>query len=96
MPSGRGITPRPFLCDGGCALGPLSTTLRPVRQEAALQHEPTREILLARANDGDGAAFARFLTAVTPTLRAVIRRRGQPCLRISRKTFCKRCCWRSI
>lgn len=35
------------------------------------------EILLARANDGDGPAFARFLTAVTPTLRAVIRRRGE-------------------
>jgi len=34
------------------------------------------EALLARANDGDGAAFARFLRAVTPTLRAVIRRRG--------------------
>jgi RNA polymerase sigma-70 factor (ECF subfamily) len=60
-----------------CALGPISTRLSPVRQEAALQHEPTWENLLARANDGDGAAFARFLTAVTPTLRAVIRRRGQ-------------------
>jgi RNA polymerase sigma-70 factor (ECF subfamily) len=42
-----------------------------------LQQDDAWEILLARANDGDGAAFARFLTAVTPTLRAIIRRRGE-------------------
>lgn len=34
------------------------------------------ETLLARANAGDGAAFARFLTLVTPALRSVIRGRG--------------------
>jgi RNA polymerase sigma factor (sigma-70 family) len=45
--------------------------------EAKLQQDDAWEILLALANDGDGAAFARFLTAVTPTLRAVIRRRGE-------------------
>lgn len=48
-----------------------------VKVEAKLQQDDAWEILLARANDGDGAAFARFLTAVTPTLRAVIRRRGE-------------------
>ncbi|MCW1919735.1 sigma-70 family RNA polymerase sigma factor [Rhodobacter sp. KR11] len=41
-----------------------------------MQQDEAWEVLLARANDGDGAAFARFLQAVTPTLRAVIRRRG--------------------
>lgn len=42
-----------------------------------MQRDDGWEVLLARANDGDGAAFGRFLTAVTPTLRAVIRRRGE-------------------
>ena len=45
--------------------------------EADLKQDVQWETLLARANDGDGAAFARFLLAVTPTLRAVIRRRGE-------------------
>ena len=45
-------------------------------QGAFLEREPTWESLLARANDGDSAAFSSFLRAVTPTLRAVIRRRG--------------------
>jgi len=45
--------------------------------EGKLQQDDAWEMLLARANGGDGAAFARFLTAVTPTLRAVIRRRGE-------------------
>ena len=44
--------------------------------EGRLQQDEVWETLLARANDGDGAAFARFLHAVTPSLRAVIRRRG--------------------
>ena len=44
--------------------------------EGRLQQNGDWETLLARANDGDHAAFARFLQAVTPTLRAVIRRRG--------------------
>lgn len=48
-----------------------------VKKESRLQQDDTWETLLTRANDGDGAAFARFLQAVTPTLRAVIRRRGQ-------------------
>jgi RNA polymerase sigma factor (sigma-70 family) len=47
------------------------------RVEGRLQQDRVWETLLARANDGDGAAFARFLHAVTPTLRAVIRRRGE-------------------
>lgn len=37
----------------------------------------TWESLLARANAGDRIAFLRFLTAVTPALRSVIRQRGQ-------------------
>lgn len=41
-----------------------------------MTQDETWERLLARANDGDGPAFARFLHAVTPSLRAVIRRRG--------------------
>lgn len=44
--------------------------------EGRLQQDELWEVLLARANDGDGAAFARFLHAVTPTLRTVIRRKG--------------------
>lgn len=46
-------------------------------REAKLPQDDAWEALLARANDGDAAAFARFLTAVTPTLQAVIRRRGE-------------------
>lgn len=53
-----------------------SATLRPSAVEGRVQRDDAWEGLLARANEGDGAAFARFLTAVTPTLRAVIRRRG--------------------
>lgn len=53
-----------------------SSRLRAAGMEAGLQQEEVWEALLARANDGDGAAFARFLLAVTPSLRAVIRRRG--------------------
>ena len=45
--------------------------------EVDLKQDVVWETLLARANDGDGAAFGRFLLAVTPTLRAVIRRRGE-------------------
>lgn len=45
--------------------------------EGKLQKDDAWEILLARANDGNGADFARFLTAVTPTLHTIIRRRGE-------------------
>lgn len=45
--------------------------------EERLQQDEAWEVLLARANDGDGAAFVRFLHAVTPTLRGVIGRRGE-------------------
>lgn len=45
-------------------------------QEAGLDRAEEWEDLLARANDGDGAAFARFLRLVSPTLRAIIRARG--------------------
>ena len=57
----------------------LASSARLVRPavEGRLQQDEIWETLLARANEGDGAAFARFLHAVTPTLRAVIRRRGE-------------------
>jgi RNA polymerase sigma-70 factor (ECF subfamily) len=51
-------------------------TLSVAEVEGRLRQDEAWEVLLARANDGDGAAFARFLHAVTPTLRTVIRRRG--------------------
>lgn len=47
------------------------------RQETTLDSEPTWEALLTRANQGDGAAFLRFLTEVTPPLRGLIRARGR-------------------
>lgn len=59
-----------------CAGPPVSVILPPGRVEGRVPQDEVWEVLLARANDGDGAAFARFLHAVTPTLRAVIRRRG--------------------
>jgi RNA polymerase sigma factor (sigma-70 family) len=54
-----------------------SARLAEPRGVSRLKQEDTLESLLARANDGDGAAFVRFLIAVTPTLRSVIRRRGE-------------------
>lgn len=59
-----------------CPALPVSVTVLTSGMEDRLQQDDLWETLLARANDGDGAAFARFLHIVTPTLRAVIRRRG--------------------
>ncbi|MBL9075550.1 sigma factor [Tabrizicola sp.] len=59
-----------------CAELPASVTVLSARVEGRVPQDEVWEVLLARANDGDGAAFARFLQAVTPTLRTVIRRRG--------------------
>jgi len=59
-----------------CAGVPAPARVGASGVEGRLQQDELWEVLLARANDGDGAAFARFLHAVTPTLRAVIRRRG--------------------
>jgi RNA polymerase sigma-70 factor (ECF subfamily) len=59
-----------------CAPAGLPARLRPVAPENRLKNEETWESLLTRANKGDGAAFARFLTLVTPALRSVIRHRG--------------------
>ena len=59
-----------------CSGPPTPVILATGRAEGRVPQEEVWEVLLARANDGDGTAFARFLHAVTPTLRAVIRRRG--------------------
>lgn len=59
-----------------CPALPVSVRVLASGMEDRLQQDDLWETLLARANDGDGAAFARFLHIVTPTLRAVIRRRG--------------------
>lgn len=59
-----------------CAAPPGSSSLLRSGVEGRLQQDRDWETLLARANDGDGAAFACFLRAVTPSLRTVIRRRG--------------------
>ncbi len=59
-----------------CAALPASVKLDMPAVEGPLQQDEAWETLLARSNDGDGAAFARFLHAVTPSLRSVIRRRG--------------------
>ncbi|MFN3279531.1 MAG: hypothetical protein ACK41Y_14190 [Paracoccus hibiscisoli] len=50
---------------------------RHIATEAALNGDTTWEGLLARANDGDAAAFAQFLTEVSPVLRRLIRSRGR-------------------
>lgn len=60
-----------------CAAPAASASLAPTQQEIRVPQDDTWETLLARANDGDGAAFARFLQAVTPSLRSIIRRRGE-------------------
>ncbi len=36
------------------------------------------ETLLRAANEGDGAAYARFLSSIAPVLRGVIRAKGAP------------------
>ena len=64
-------------CDCPAIVVPVSVPMRhAARQEAGLDGTEDWETLLARANAGDGAAFGRFLTAVTPTLRTIIRSRG--------------------
>ena len=60
-----------------CAGRGGSVTMALSGVEERLQQDEAWEVLLARANDGDGAAFVRFLHAVTPTLRGVIGRRGE-------------------
>lgn len=47
------------------------------QEEARLEQDRTWDDLMRRANRGDGAAFHRFLTEVTPPLRGLIRARGR-------------------
>lgn len=61
---------------GDCPLPHSKIRLAAQQQEGQVPQSDSWEGLLSRANAGDGAAFARFLHAVTPTLRTVIRRRG--------------------
>ena len=67
------------LTRAGHCPGPMGgATLRIAarRQEAALNADVSWEVLLARANDGDAAAFLCFLTEVVPMLRRLIRARA--------------------
>ncbi len=60
-------------------VAPLAPNLIVVAQTAQgdmLDNSCDWDSLLVRANAGDGAAFGRFLRAVTPTLRSVIRAKG--------------------
>lgn len=45
-------------------------------REVALEPQGEWERLLTAANAGDGAAFARFLTLITPVMRGIIRARA--------------------
>jgi len=54
----------------------MSARVIRIASEARLQQNEILESLLARANGGDGAAFARFLALVTPALRTVIRHKA--------------------
>jgi len=46
-------------------------------REAKLDDSLDWEALLSAANRGDGRAFARFLTLITPAIRSVVRARGR-------------------
>lgn len=74
---GSGMTTAPALSPRrDCPAKTVSGTLRTGEKEVKLAQDETWEVLLARANDGDGAAFGQFLRAVTPSLRRIIQRRG--------------------
>lgn len=68
-----GWTPRSRHCPRP---GPGVRLARP-QGEAALDRDDIWDDLMRRANRGDGAAFHRFLTLVTPPLRGLIRARGR-------------------
>lgn len=62
-----------------CPWPPLGASLNPTAPAAkgrALTERGEWERLLAAANAGDRAAFARFLTEVSPMLRGIIRARA--------------------
>ncbi|MDX5359657.1 MAG: hypothetical protein LPK12_18185 [Rhodobacterales bacterium] len=60
-----------------CAFALPSRPASAPPQEAKLDDNPDWEALLSAANRGDGRAFARFLTLVTPAIRSVVRARGR-------------------
>lgn len=60
-----------------CPAPPVRVTLDHRHTEAALDRDRVWDDLMCRANKGDGAAFLRFLTEVTPPLRGLIRARGR-------------------
>lgn len=76
--AGPGLAARPF--GGGAEPSPnpaRRARLSRPRKETALKDEGIWDDLMRRAQQGDGAAFYRFLTEVTPLLRGLIRGRGR-------------------
>lgn len=68
-----------FASPGACRVAQGQRNLMPAVQRSApmAADDPFGwEALLTRANAGDGRAFAHFLTAISPTLRSIIRARG--------------------
>lgn len=62
---------------GHCPASRTGARLGHRRTEAVLEKDRVWDDLMRRANGGDGAAFLRFLTEVTPPLRGLIRTRGR-------------------
>lgn len=67
---------QPRHCPAAAGRARLPGRAHPAK-EAVLDGTTDWDLLLARANAGDGAAFLRFLTEVTPPLRGLIRARGR-------------------
>lgn len=62
-----------------CGVGIPAASLRTGARRRGMQQDGTEwAALLAAAQAGDSRAMARFLTQVTPLIRAVVRARGQP------------------
>lgn len=70
------ISIRQMSCSGSEPAASLARRKRQ-RAEGVLSTGPDWENLLADANAGDGRALGRFLSAVAPVIRAVVRARGR-------------------